>query len=431
MAFSKAIVTEITPHLPYHVDCGTAHSFGNRFYTKQMGRCFLDKYKVEMIIKEKFPFLNPDNEGSKEEFSSKLQMLRSTVELVGFIKTCLSDPKDSDQLDDLVFRYGIEVDTDAIYPILPDILEENDKLQNVIDFTDMIYLPLKYGVNIPKFDVLLVDEAQDLSPMQLELATRACKRIITVGDRYQAIFGFAGADCDSIDKIIAKFNSTQLPLNTTYRCGKKIVELAQQIVPEIVAHENNPEGEVIFTNDNEVEWERFKDGDMMIARRNAVLVKPAMKMIRMGKKAVIKGRDIGKTLLQSANSVKGDTIEEFVRGVDVLRENKMKVLMNRKRPSQTQIEMLNDQCDALLMFAESAGTVVDVKNAIQNIFSDEQQGITLSSMHRSKGLEADRVTILDASRMSIPTVTPEQAQQEKNLEYVAKTRAKTELMLVV
>ena len=57
---------------------------------------------------------------------------------------------------------------------------------------------------------------------------------ITVGDEHQSIYGFAGADADSYDKL-ANLNgdSVRLPLSVCYRCSKAVVIKAQEIVPEI------------------------------------------------------------------------------------------------------------------------------------------------------------------------------------------------------
>ena len=66
---------------------------------------------------------------------------------------------------------------------------------------------------------------------------------------------------------------------------------------------------------------------------------------------------------------------------------------------------------------------------IKAIFTDDIDGICLSTVHKVKGLEADRVFIVRPDLLPMTTVTKGwQVQQEKNLEYVAITRARMELI---
>ena len=71
---------------------------------------------------------------------------------------------------------------------------------------------------------------------------------------------------------------------------------------------------------------------------------------------------------------------------------------------------------------------------IDDIFSDRTKaGIRLSSIHKAKGLEADRVFFLQLPKARCPhpmAKTPWQYEQEKNLLYVAYTRAIRELIIV-
>ena len=70
-----------------------------------------------------------------------------------------------------------------------------------------------------------------------------------------------------------------------------------------------------------------------------------------------------------------------------------------------------------------------VVNKIRDIFSDDNRsGICLSNVHKSKGLESERVFIIHSELFpSKYATTPWEIEQERNLEYVAYTRAKTTL----
>src|SRR5699024_9201295 len=85
-------------------------------------------------------------------------------------------------------------------------------------------------------DYVLVDESQDLSILQQYFVRQldtGSNRFIFVGDKYQAIYGFAGADTHSIDNIKKNFILKELPLNICYRCPENVIKLAKDIVPTI------------------------------------------------------------------------------------------------------------------------------------------------------------------------------------------------------
>ena len=90
---------------------------------------------------------------------------------------------------------------------------------------------------------------------------------------------------------------------------------------------------------------------------------------------------------------------------------------------------LEDKVKTLLFLAKLSDNISDLKNKIKSIFTDEIEGICLSTIHKIKGLEANRVFIIRPDLLPMKCVKDWQYIQEKNLEYVAYTRAKTELII--
>lgn len=79
----------------------------------------------------------------------------------------------------------------------------------------------------------------------------------------------------------------------------------------------------------------------------------------------------------------------------------------------------------------NASSFETLKKGIEDIFTDGTPGITLATIHRVKGLEADKTVILHPELMPHPMAkTPEAKEQEQNLKYVAFTRAKHTMILV-
>ena len=246
--------------------------------------------------------------------------------------------------------------------------------------------------------------------------------------------------------------SVKMTLTVTRRCGRAIVKEAQKYVPNFEAHESCPEGKVSTSQmeqrrDSDIVKtyrELAQDGDMVLCRVNAPLISECFKFIRQGRKATIQGRDIGQGLISTINKQLAKHFKIAGRDANIvdligcmsdwLHEETEKE--NRKRnPSESQLIMLQDRYDCLLCFMERAKTVNEVTASISEIFTDDRngEGIKLSSVHKAKGLEADRVFLLQPEGSTIPhpmAKTKWQREQEMNLLFVAITRARKELVYV-
>jgi superfamily I DNA/RNA helicase len=306
-----------------------------------------------------------------------------------------------------------------------------------IDGSDMIFLPVRNGWLFPAYDLVVVDEAQDMTVAQLEIARGICRgRIAVVGDDRQAIYGFRGADSGSLDRLKMELNAVELGLNVTYRCGQAIVDLAAELVADFTAGPNNPAGAI-----EALTYEKLvptvSNGDFVLSRVNAPLVSIAMGLLRNGKRARIAGRDIGaglKALVRKlATGTAKNSIPQFVAKVGTWEAREVArlepSLKTVKNPAtvEAKIEALRDQAAMLVELADGAASVNDIANRIDALFTDDGLGqagvITCSSVHRSKGLEANRVFVL-AETIRRTTI------EEQNIAYVAITRAKSTLVWV-
>ena len=214
-----------------------------------------------------------------------------------------------------------------------------------------------------------------------------------------------------------------MPLSVTYRCPKKVVKLAQEIVPDIEAHDKAPEGIVKELDVAEL-LRTVKPGDFILSRTNAPLIKYCMALLKSGVPANIQGRDVGANLLYFIKKSKAKTINAFIKYVNEWREIELKRLVSEKKDTGTCM----DKSDCLLNLCEGILTIKDLKETIEKLFSDvdDNKKVILSTTHKAKGLERDRVFVLTSTYRYGPGVTGEEA----NLYYVAITRAKSELYLV-
>lgn len=250
-----------------------------------------------------------------------------------------------------------------------------------------------------------------------------------------SIMAFAGANNDSLDKIIKATNATVLPLSICYRCPTSHIVLAQKIVPEIEAAPNAIEGIVDVVNEKELHF-KIQEGDLIICRMTAPLVSMCIELIAKKIPARVKGRDISKQLtliVDDVSKMPGFKYDDF--GIFLADYENIKVAKLRQRENpEALIEQLEDRCAGVLACFESfdCKDVQCLSREIEDLFSDARASVTLSTVHRCKGLENKRVFILKPEKLPLRWKGQKghELVQEYNLKFVALSRAKEFLFFV-
>jgi superfamily I DNA/RNA helicase len=349
-------------------------------------------------------------------------------------------------LEDLADHYDVKPATtmDELVDRAYEVIELSRLNLDTIDFDDQLYLPIYLDLPFKQYDWVLGDEWQDANDVRRIIMKRMIKeggRGIAVGDRQQSIFGFTGADTQSLPRFAEEFAATILPLSVSWRCPKKVVESIQHISPLIKAAPGAKEGVV-----EDISMEDYRTsvraGDAILCRLNAPLMREAMAFIRAGRKAKIEGRDIGKGLLTVCNRRKWGNLDQLSTNLDnILAFEKEKAEKAGNNPkAQRKFAETQDKIDTIFILVQRALEIgarspEKFKAMIEELFGDgvsAKDVITLSSVHRAKGLEWDRVFILGRHKyMPFKFATQDwELDQEDNLIYVAHTRAKEELYLV-
>lgn len=305
-----------------------------------------------------------------------------------------------------------------------------------IDFTDMIWLPLAHGWVRPAYDLVCVDEVQDLGIAQIELATRSVAkggRAIAVGDENQAIYGFRGADSESITRLAKAWpNAKRFTLTVTRRCAKSIVKEAQQIVPRYFAAPEAKEGIVRSLARAKLGAE-VQPGDRVISRKNAPLIGACLEVLRLGKRAKVEGKDIGKGLIALIRKLKGKSMPDLFKrlGVWETREIARVRAMANAKPEiiESKVMEVADRAETLRVLAEGLSGVKELEARIEGLFEDGADSgfVVFSTIHKVKGLESERAFIL---RNTLASGKRAGNREEMNCVYVAITRAKNELIWV-
>jgi DNA helicase-2/ATP-dependent DNA helicase PcrA len=322
------------------------------------------------------------------------------------------------------------------------VLKKSNSVLDVIDYGDMIYLPLLHQVRFWRYNYVFLDEAQDTNPARRALIraiTNRGGRVFAVGDPRQAIYGFTGADNNAMDLIKQDFNSVELPLTVTYRCPKAVVSFSQQWVSHIQAHETAPEGLVSScTWDQMLERPNINGESAILCRNTKPLVMACFKLIRLRVPCKIEGKDIGSGLKRLATRwARVKTLETLSEKLDVHIEKMRTKYLASKQEEKAQ--HLEDQVETLQVIIDQCRTekkthVTDAVEYIDSLFADDVHKspgvLVLSTIHKAKGREWNTVFWLDRHN-TCPSRYARQAwqqEQEENLQYVAATRAKNELI---
>lgn len=414
VAFNKSIADELKQRAASYIDVMTLHSLGYRAIRQSFGNVVLENDKCAELVKT---IIGDDWD--------LWELNQSICKCVSLCKGFLFDtPK---KIEELIDRFGIEtfdLEREKFVQHVIKAMSLCKGAKQVVDFDDMIWFPFVYRLNVGKFDVVFVDEAQDLNAAQIAMVLSAVKpdgRIIAVGDPAQSIYQFRGADSEAIPNFINKLKAKTLPLSVTYRCPKSVVKLAQEIVPDIEAFEKAAEGEVIDLSSDDL-LKKVKPGDFVLSRTNAPLIKYCLQLLKAGIPANIQGRDIGANLLYFIKKSKAKTIVEFTKYVNDWRDQEIKRLMSERRNT----DICMDKAECLLNLCEGTLTIKDLKETIEKLFNDtdDHAKVIFSTTHKAKGLERDRVFVL------VNTYRKGNGGEEDNLWYVAVTRSKGSLFLV-
>ena len=491
-AFNKSIVTAFAEEWGFlqeelqlsdlNFRFATVNSLGNGVCSQAFGRVKptnnRGKHILEAITQKKWRELIRKDEVLANGILQLYNLCKLT--LTGWTEEEGFDPNIPDKdFHKICTHYGIDLQPnwDRGFNLCREMLRRSLQVTTEIDFNDQNWLPVVKNLPVAKADFLMVDEGQDLPRCKQEFARMAGHNVMLVGDINQAIYGFAGADVDSIPRMTELLGvDGALTLTETRRCSVAVTKEANRALVEaclmrgeepivLRAHKDNLQGKVLEDTLSRY-GDKVKDGDMVLSRVTAPLVSQGMAFLKEGRKVVIRGREFGLELVNFIKKFKAKTVEELIEAVEgwyIAEVNKE----NAKRdPSDTRLQNLMDKRDCVLTFTEEADSIDSIISHIHMLFSGKQcpsckkqflesqtycpnkscetdevdmstgfprgpklvtpDGILFSTVHRAKGLEADNVFLL-LKNAPIPHPMAKlhwEIVQEWNCKYIAITRAK-------
>lgn len=462
VAFNKSIQLEMKEKLKNpKTKCYTMHGLAlsvMRYNLEQVKKePELNNFKIHKIIDELFE----DEYKNDKKFNTieyKDYLKDNYITLYNVIRLKNIEVLSADNIEWICDELGVFQSTSEFIAHTPNqMLNWIEKIDNLslklfedkceIDFTDMLYITFKKlqnsNWNIPYwllFTNIYYDEFQDASLLHQKLIRyfkRSNGRFILIYDKNQAIYGFAGADCratDNVDRMFLPIEHFKLPIN--YRCGSDILKYVnRQFHVGILPRPNATIGDVIRIDESLLK-NKVKPNDFIIGRKNQQLISTAMDLVKSGVRIYLSDKEIVTKIVKAVKNTKQKTVGEllvycnnFLQKYGELKESE------RKKFDREDIDLIIILINYFSREYQLSGTykIDRFISYIQNMINvDNPDGcVRIMSIHKSKGLESENVFVLNEGRSFIELGrSKDMIQQERNLSYVALTRAKEKLYLV-
>ena len=433
LAFNKRISEALKLALPSSFEIQTLNALGHRAWGRLVGKKLqVDKHKPWKIVREQV-IASSGSVLPKEEQAVAVSLLNA-ARIHGMtpegkahigVKTFLEDSEAG--WETIISFLAIPDPHPETLAVARSALKSSVEAAYAgsIDFLDQQFMTACFSGSLPRFATILLDEAQDVSVLDAEMLRRtASGKVILVGDAFQSIYGFRGSQQNAIENLTAQFSAASLPLTTCFRCSKAVVAEAALIVPTIRAFEKAPEGSVRELDRN---WslDTFSPNCAVLCRNSAPLFRLAFALLAEQRQIAFNGKDIGARIRAFIGKVSKDETRSSSELLKWLEEYIEKLPESRRNSAEDILE-----CVAAI----PGGTVTEILINLEKLLLQDSGNINLSTIHGAKGLEWDTVFLLDRKLMQRklhdPNVPASTKQQERNLEYVAVTRAKKHLYFI-
>ena len=339
--------------------------------------------------------------------------------------------------------------------LVDEVLRDYKRDTNKLDFVDMIDRFI-VEEQAPRLEVLIVDEAQDLAPIQWRmvhdvLKPRA-KRIYFAGDDDQCIYSWMGVDV----RDFLNASENKMVLDKSYRLPRNVYDIAESLINRVVVRQPkvwspvSEAGQVVWHHD--IMDLNFSSGEWLIlARTNYIANKIATDLKEQGylfwregsgwsiSPNVLTGIEVWLKLCKglTATAMELKTLSTLLRSDIVTKFGRKELSHPRQRNSlrsrRRKRELLYERLEreALVRSVESGRAGENIHHLCssdgEKILTDKPR-VKISTIHKAKGGEADNVAlVLDTSR-----ACAESRDQDSEIRtfYVGMTRAKKALHLI-
>lgn len=340
-----------------------------------------------------------------------------------------------DDAQEIVEKLNLFLDDPKILSTRGKSQELWKKLMNgETEFTNFAYLRKRFLLQVLKnkgwtegFDLLLVDECQDLNPVMLESLLLFQGPKIFVGDRFQHIFSFLGT-VDTFQRLDSELDVVRWTLSKSFRFGQNIADMASKVANSMFYQKPKQKVQVIGNQERGLGKITFYDskrdtglpepGITILAVKNQTLLKLVFDAAEKNKKLHVIGR-------QQFFSVLEREFENYLSNGAAYIEEKRNIAEWNEDSEMTGVY------STILSYGKSLPK--KIRNVKQSQVPVSDAEYVFCTIHKSKGLEFDKVKLLDdlevgkRGREKNAKELLESMDEKNRLYYVGTTRAKYEV----
>lgn len=334
------------------------------------------------------------------------------------------------------------------------------------DYTDILTEFVKSGIKV-NIDVLVVDEAQDLSHLQWRVVfqlAQLARRVVVAGDDDQAIYRWAGAD---VEQFISLEGNVQV-LGQSWRCPKEVQAVGAEIING-VSH-RRPKAWKPRRGKSKIErvgmfdevdvTDEWRDGSptspVLVLARNAYVLREQVEPLLRAQGMVYELA--GKSSLSMLHLRAAETWENLRAGktatlADARDMYRMISAAGHIKRGHKKLPTFGEADDRMVTFADlrdEGGLLVSPDliwhEALDNLPPEEmgymlaarrrgeklraKPRIRLSTIHSAKGAEADHVVVMTEMAYRTAREVDQNPDDERRVWYVATTRARSKMTIV-
>jgi DNA helicase-2/ATP-dependent DNA helicase PcrA len=412
LAFNKRIADEMVERFPSTTTVRTFNSLGHRIWSKTVSNVTLQRKKTQEHLATIIDELRGED---RQEIRDNYWEIVSAVGLaknLGYVPEG-KYPHTKRLLTRTAFLSRLDFEAS---PLIADVIDTllllsiKTAYSGAIDYNDQIYMPSLFGGTFPRFPLVLVDEYQDLNPSNIHMLSKLARnRVCAVGDDWQSIYAFRGAQQGAMSRFAEEYEAVQADLTVSFRCPENVVKAVHWRVPKL--RWLKPGGVVSVLKNPTLAG--FSDSCAILCRNNAPLFSLAFRLLGAGRSVSVAGSDIGPKLIRIMERLgdANDTTKHLLGKISAWAEAKLE--------ASTAPKTIEDMAACMRVFASFGTTLGSAVAHAKHLFEQKGQ-IKLMTGHKAKGLEWDQVYHLDSWLLG-------EEEQELNLRYVISTRAKEAL----
>lgn len=406
LVMNAATRRELIARLPIWCEVHTYHSYCTAYATGPDGR---KKYRLDLKSFSTWW----DKNRCKLKYSDK-QIVDS---LQSMAKVTLSS------IDSVVITYGISCTDEHIKLARAYMAVDNSSRG---DFDDILQTAATSG-SFGRYDRILLDEAQDVSPAAWAMIQRIpCTQLVAVGDSSQAINGFAGAMPDAMSHIQQATDAHLMGLSVSHRCSRAICAYVPQFQtgPTTIQPSRTALPGTIRDADI-LDFDCMVAGDptlLIVARTKRAVARAAFYLYRRGIPFQFPECPVKSVAGIPWKLTKDLSIPEALAALETYRDT-LAAIGELSDFESVAYELVSHCIES----ATFGSAIYDALNAM----TLGDTGPRVMTCHKAKGLEAQNTIVLDWESFSPrESDTPWERKQARNLQTVACTRSRDGLYFI-